>query len=121
MKKGKVYFENEVWVYSDRSNPSWINEAYEVQMGTLRMFSRLSLVGYKKKEIRLIYYNWINGERILDNVLLWHLWCSKDVIQFFKDYFYCLCKAPGSVIKFSCFLLCKLVSKLKKGNITWEQ
>ena len=51
LKKGKSFFESKVWVHNDVGNCSWKDIAYDSNRGMMRMFAKLKLVGYSKKEI----------------------------------------------------------------------
>lgn len=104
LKYGDAYFNDEIWVYNDASNKSWNDIVYESNMGTLRMFEKLNLVGYSKKEIREIYHFWVSGA-LVGGKIIWHLFNTKDLRTFLSDYIFCLRKAPRNVIKISLKLI----------------
>lgn len=109
LKCGDAFFDGRVWVHNDPQNMSWKDIKYESNMGVLRMFEKLNLVGYKQKQIRAIYHCWINGT-LIGGKIIWHLFNTKNLLKFLSDFLFCLRKAPCNVIKISWKLV---VGKLK--------
>lgn len=97
MKKGESFFESKLWVHNDRMNMSWKDIKYESNMGMLRMFRKLTMAGYSKKEISSIYQSWITDTVVIRKILR-RLILTKNFKRYFKDTLFCFAMAPRNVI-----------------------
>ena len=97
MKKGESFFESKLWVHNDRMNMSWKDIKYESNMGMLRMFRKLTMAGYSKKEISSIYQSWITDTVVIRKILR-RLILTKNFRRYFKDTLFCFAMAPRNVI-----------------------
>lgn len=116
MKRGKTYFEKKVWLYNDAGNMSWKDIVYESNMGVLRMFRKLTAVGYSKADVSKIYHAWITRTLVAGKILH-RLTITKDIKRYIKDTGFCLRQAPDNVIRIYGFLIInKVRSWIKKDD-----
>ena len=120
LKKGNSYFDDKVWV-SYGIEKSWEDIEDKACMGAVRSLCKLNVVGYTRKEIRQILKHWIGAVRILYILVYNLLWKKKSYKQFIIDDFFCLKRAPVSIIGESGKLVIKLAQKVKSGKITWDK
>ncbi|MCH5261439.1 MAG: glycosyltransferase family 2 protein [Lachnospiraceae bacterium] len=115
IKMGFAYFDGQIWVHMDAQNKSWKNIEYYARMGSIRMFERLTNIGYTKSDIAIIYNSYISVNIIAEQII-WLL-KEKKFKMFLSNFFFCFRKAPVKVIcicfslLFKCFTL--LLKKLK--------
>lgn len=97
MKKGKSFFDPKLWLFNDSENMSWRDIMYDSNMGMLRMFRKLTMAGYSKKEISVIYQFWVTSALVTGKIL--HRFVmTKDFDRYFKDTMFCFAMAPKNVI-----------------------
>lgn len=116
MKYGQSYFEKRLWLYNDAENKSWKDIVYESNMGVLRMFRKLTAVGYSKADVSKIYHAWITRTLVAGKILH-RLTITKDIKRYIKDTGFCLRQAPDNVIRIYVFLIInKVRSWIKKDD-----
>lgn len=110
LKKGKSYFDGDIWVIGNEGNKSWTDVWYESQTGVLRMFEKLKLVGYTKTEIDK-FYDWKISQTMVAGIILNHFVRTKKMGIFLKDLGFCLKKKPNKVLFIYLHLI---VEKIKR-------
>lgn len=114
LKKGKAFFESRVWVHNDAGNRSWMDITYESNRGMMRMFAKLKLVGYTKKEISSIYQSWITQAWLAGKVIT-HFLKTKDIKTFISDFGFCLAKAPNKVLMICIHLIIGKIKSIREN------
>lgn len=116
MKMGCSYFDDKIWVHMDGQNKSWEDIAYYAEMGWIRMFDRLTNVGYTKSDIAMIYNSYIPVHIIAEQVIT-ILFKEKKFKTFLSDFFFCFRKAPVKVTCICFGLLCEKIKTMKVKKI----
>lgn len=116
MKMGYSYFDDKIWVHMDGQNKSWNDIEYYAEMGCIRMYERLTNAGYTKREIAIIYNNYI-PVYVIAELIIRILLKEKKYKIFLSDFFFCFRKAP---VKLTCIcfgLLCDKIKTMKVKKI----